>query len=98
MSNVENFILDNLTSQEQDTLDFSCPADLLEFIKSVGASLLPYEVKLKMWEQMQRSLEQQRYRMAMMQRKQAEMAESEDEAGREVMESEERARDRQARV
>lgn len=97
MSDVENFILEKLSSEEQDTLDFSCPADLQEFIKSVGASMLPYEVKFGMWEQMQRAMQQQQRRMAMLkEREQEDIADSEDEAGAEDVEA--RAREREARL
>ncbi len=41
-------------------LEFSCPLDLLDFLKSVGASQLPEEVKIQMWTNMQKMIEQQR--------------------------------------
>jgi hypothetical protein len=57
---VESFILERLELAEQDTLDFQCPNDLLDFIRSVGASMLPDKVKMEMWMKMQLAMEQQR--------------------------------------
>ena len=45
---VEKFIME-LSAEEQKVLDFDCPSALRDFIKSVGATQLPEDVKKEMW-------------------------------------------------
>ena len=52
--------MEDLEFPEQQVLEFTCPRDLLDFIKSVGASQLPETVKAEMWANMQQMIEEQR--------------------------------------